>query len=185
LIRAGLDPDRLEPDDLAALDEFHALGRAATAASARLARVAPGDRVVDVGAGIGGPARFLAGRLGASVTMVDPTARFRRLAEALVRGTGLADRITVLEGTAEALPLPDGSFDLAWTQAVSENVADKPAMAAELARVVAPGGRVATFEIVMPDFRARMDGLARNVGEARIGLVQAVLTRAGTAGGGS
>ena len=145
---AGLDPERLDPDDLAALDEFHALGRAATVALARLAGIAPGDRVIDVGAGIGGPARFLAGTLGASVTAVDPTARFCRLNEALSRGTGLAGRVSVVQAGAERLPFADASFDVGWTQAVSQSVADKSAMFGELARVVRPGGRVAMFEIV-------------------------------------
>jgi ubiquinone/menaquinone biosynthesis C-methylase UbiE len=145
---AGLDPDHLTVDDLAPLDEFHALGRPATIALARLASVTAGDRILDVGAGIGGPARFLATRYGARVTALDPTPRFLRIAEALNRSTGLADRVRVVEGDALALPFEDGAFDLVWTQAVAQNVADKPRFIAELARVVAPGGRVASFELV-------------------------------------
>jgi sarcosine/dimethylglycine N-methyltransferase len=65
--------DRLDPDDLAALDEFHALGRPATLALAELAAIRPGERVLDVGAGIGGPSRVLAGRYGAQVTARCPS----------------------------------------------------------------------------------------------------------------
>lgn len=145
---AGLDPDHLELDDLAPLDEFHALGRPATVALAQLAAVMPGDKLLDVGAGIGGPARFLAARYGARVTALDATPRFLRIAEALGRGTGLAEQVRIVEGDALALPFADGAFDLVWTQALSQNVADKARLIAEFARVVAPGGRVALFELI-------------------------------------
>src|SRR3954462_13255697 len=72
-------PGQVEPDDLAALDEFHALGRPATLALADLAQIRPGERLLDVGAGIGGPSRVLAHHYGARVTAVDPTERFRAL----------------------------------------------------------------------------------------------------------
>ncbi len=75
------------------MDEFHALGRPATIALAQLASVTAGDHILDVGAGIGGPARFLAARYGARVTALDATSRFLRIAEALTAATGLADRV--------------------------------------------------------------------------------------------
>lgn len=145
---AGLDPDHLTVDDLAPLDEFHALGRPATIALARLADVRPGQRVLDVGAGIGGPARFLASCYGVYVTALDATPRFCRIAEALTRGTGLDDQVRVVEGDALDLPFSNGSFELAWTQAVGQNIEDKARFLAELARVVTPGGRIALFELV-------------------------------------
>lgn len=145
---AQLDPEELDIDDLAGLDEFHALGRAATVALAELADVQPGGHVLDIGAGIGGPARFLAARHRARVTALDATARFCKAAELLTRGAGLADRVTVVCADALALPFVDGSFDVAWSQAVSQNIADKQRFFAEAARVVRPGGQVALFEIV-------------------------------------
>ncbi len=147
LREAQLDPDALEIDDLALLDEFHALGRAATVALAELAAPSPGERVLDVGAGIGGPARYLAARFGARVTAVDATPRFCRAAEMLTRGAGLGSQVEVVCADALALPFADGAFDLAWTQAVSQNIADKRRFIAELSRVVRPGGRVALFEV--------------------------------------
>jgi SAM-dependent methyltransferase len=145
---AGLDPEALDIDDLAALDEFHALGRAATQALAELAGVPRDDRVLDVGAGIGGPARVLAARYGARVTALDGTPRFCRAAEMLTRGAGLDDRVEVVLGDALALPFADATFDLVWTQAVNQNIADKERFVGQLARVVRPGGRVAMFELV-------------------------------------
>jgi SAM-dependent methyltransferase len=148
LREARLDPDALEIDDLALLDEFHALGRAATLALAELAAPGPGERVIDVGAGIGGPARYLAARYGVRVTAVDATPRFCRAAEMLTHGAGLDGQVEIVCADALALPFADGSFDLAWTQAVSQNIADKRRFIAELARVVRPGGRVALFEVL-------------------------------------
>ena len=130
------------------MDEFHALGRPATIALARLASVTADDHVLDVGAGIGGPARFLATRYGARVTALDATPRFLRIAEALTEGTGLTGRVRLIQGDALGLPFDDGAFDLVWTQAVAQNIADKDRFIAELARVVAPGGRVAMFELI-------------------------------------
>jgi SAM-dependent methyltransferase len=145
---AGLDPEALDIDDLAALDEFHALGRAATQSLAELAAVERDERVLDVGAGIGGPARVLAARYGALVTALDGTPRFCSAAEMLTRGAGLEDRVRIVLGDALALPFADATFDVVWTQAVGQNIADKRRFVAELARVVRPGGRVAMFELV-------------------------------------
>jgi SAM-dependent methyltransferase len=142
----GADTERIDPDSLAALDEFHALGRLATLALADLAGLRAGERVADVGAGVGGPARTLAHHFGAQVTAVDPTARFCRLNEMLTARTGLADRVEVVHGGAGDLPAQ--GFDLVWTQALWQSVADKGELAAGLRALVAPGGRLAVFEVV-------------------------------------
>lgn len=142
----GRDPDHVEIDDLAGIDEFHALGRPATMALAELVGVEREAKVVDVGAGLGGPARFLADRYGARVTAVEPTRRFREACAELTRRAGLADLVQTIDGTATELPVSDGSMDLAWMQAVAISVPDKVAMARELHRVLRPGGRLAFFD---------------------------------------
>ena len=146
LRKAGRDTERIGIDDLAGIDEFHALGRPATMTLAELAHVERGAKVLDIGSGLGGPARFLAGRLGAHVTAVEPTERFRTGCIELTRRAGLADQIDVVEGTATNLPVPDGSIDVAWMQAVSISVSDKVGMAREIRRVLRPGGRLAFFD---------------------------------------
>jgi SAM-dependent methyltransferase len=145
---AGLSPSALDSDDLAGMDEFHALGRAGTLAQAKLAEVRAGDRVLDVGAGIAGPARTLARHFGAQVTALDPTPRFCRLARTLVERCGLSDTVTVVEGDGYALPVAGGSFDVVWTQAVWQGIEDKPAMAREIRRALRPGGRLTLLEVV-------------------------------------
>jgi SAM-dependent methyltransferase len=146
--QAGLDPEHLRVSDLAALDQFHALGLPATVALAELAELQAGERVLDVGAGVGGPARVLAARFGAAVVAVEPTARFRRLAAELNAATGLQHAIEVVDADGTALPFADASFDLVWTQAVLANVADPAALAAEAHRVLVPGGRWALSDMV-------------------------------------
>jgi sarcosine/dimethylglycine N-methyltransferase len=142
----GRDADRVQMDDLAGIDEFHALGRPATMTLAELAGVERDAEVIDVGAGLGGPARFLASRYGARVTAVEPTRRFREACAELTRRAGLADLVRTVDGTATELPVTDGSMDLAWMQAVAISVSDKVAMARELRRVLRPGGRLAFFD---------------------------------------
>jgi MPBQ/MSBQ methyltransferase len=145
---AGRPVDRIDSDDLAALDEFHALGRPATLALAVLAEIDDGDVVLDVGAGIGGPSRTLARHFGARVTALDPTERFCRLNRAITERAGLADRVAVVEGDARELPFGDESFDVVWTQAVWQGIEDKARVAMELQRVLKPAGRLAIFEMV-------------------------------------
>jgi SAM-dependent methyltransferase len=145
---AGRPTEPLDPDDLAALDEFHGLGRAATLTLAVRAGLSPGDRVLDVGAGIGGPARVLARHFGARVTALDPTERFRVLGEELTWRAGLADRVTFVQADARTMPFGAGAFDLVLTQAVWSSVEDKAAMLAEIHRVLVPDGKLVIFEAV-------------------------------------
>lgn len=148
LVAAGKDPEHLELDDLAPVDEYHVLGRAATMALAGAAAVSAGDQVLDAGSGIGGPARALARIFGAEVTAVDITREFCEVAEDLTRRLGLAGRVHIVEANALALPVADASFDVVWTQHLSMNVADKAGLYREFRRVLRPGGRLAFFDIV-------------------------------------
>ncbi len=144
---AGKDVERLTIDDLQLVDEFHSRRRLATEELARLLAPEPGARVLDVGSGLGGPARYLAQVHGCRVSGIDATAEFVAVATELARRTGLADRVDFRHAAAPALPFPDASFDLAWTQNVAMNIADRPRFYAELARVLKPGGRLALQDV--------------------------------------
>ena len=145
---AGLDPDRLTVDDLAPVDEFHIRGRTATEELAALAEPARGQRLLDVGCGLGGTARYLAARIGVEVVGVDLTPEYCRLGSMLTERVGLADRIEFRAADALELPFGDGSFDQIWTEHLTMNIADKPRLFRQLRRVARVGGRLAFHEVV-------------------------------------
>jgi sarcosine/dimethylglycine N-methyltransferase len=140
LVAAGKDIDALSVNDLAPADHFHGGAKKATDRLARLAGLRPGQRVLDVGGGIGGPARTLAAQYGCTVTVIDPTESFVRAGAALTARLGLADRVTHRAGNALALDVPPGAFDVVWTQNSGMNIADKETLYAGFARVLLPGG---------------------------------------------
>ncbi len=148
LTAAGMDIDHLTVTDLAPLDQFHTGGIDATRALATVGGIAPGMTVIDIGGGLGRPARVLAQEFGANVTVVDLTESFVKTGAALTARLGLADRVTFHHGDALALPFTDGSFDLAWTQHATMNIADKERLYAEIHRVLRPGGRLVFHEIL-------------------------------------
>lgn len=147
LERAGRDISRLAPADLAPVDAFHMRGRAATVELARRAGVQRGMRVLDVGSGLGGSARYLANEHDCEVTGIDLTHSYVEAARELARLVGLERRVRFEQASATALPFPDASFDLAWTEHVQMNIADKRAFYGEIARVLVPGGRLAFHDV--------------------------------------
>jgi SAM-dependent methyltransferase len=152
LAAAGKDLDALTIDDLAPADQFHGGGKDATLRLARLAGLTPGLRLLDVGGGLGGPARTLAVEFGCRVTTIDLTESYVRAAELLTARLGLGAQVTHQVGDALALPFDAGAFDVVWTQNSGMNIADKARLYAGFHRVLRPGGLLATQEA---GFRAR------------------------------
>jgi sarcosine/dimethylglycine N-methyltransferase len=145
---AGLDPEqRLWPGELAPLDHFHTGGIRASRELLELARIRAEDRVLDIGAGLGGAARLLASEVGCRVDCIEMSPDYCAGAVLLNRLTGLEDRITVHQGSALDLPFPHDSFDVVWMQNVGMNIADKRKLYGEIARVLKPGGRYAFQEM--------------------------------------
>jgi MPBQ/MSBQ methyltransferase len=151
LEQAGKDVAQLAPGDLSPVDEFHTRGRPATIDLARLARVTAREKVLDVGSGLGGPARFLASTCGCQVTGIDLTADFVATAERLTRLTRLGDKVSFCQGNALAIPFDAATFDVVWSQNVAMNIADRPRLYAEIRRVLRPGGRYALSDVVAGD----------------------------------
>ncbi len=144
---AGRDIDALTREDLDAWDQLHVGGARATCDVATLAKLEPGERVLDVGCGLGGPARALAAEFGCVVTGVDLTKEFCRAAEMLTARLGLSDSVAFRVGDARKIPVEDGAFDVAWMQHVSMNVDDKGSLLAEVRRALRPGGRFVFYEL--------------------------------------
>lgn len=147
LAEAGKSLSALQPSDLATLEDFHSLGRFATVALIELAAITPGDRVLDAGTGIGGTARLVADERGAHVTAVDLTAEYCDVATWLNAAVGLGDMIEVQTADVTELPFEDSSFDVVLSQHVQMNVRDKRRLYAEAHRVLAPGGRLALWDV--------------------------------------
>lgn len=140
LQRMGKDIAALTPADLAPIDEFHIRGREATQELATYAGVHPEWAVLDVGSGLGGSARFLAGAYGCHVTGLDVTQAYCEVATMLSQRLGLSSRTVFQQGSAVALPFADATCDLVWTEHAQMNIADKAQLYGEMARVLKPGG---------------------------------------------
>lgn len=148
LREAGKDPDRLDALDLSTVDEFHVGGAEATRDIAAAAGIDAGSRVLDLGSGLGGPARLLATEFGATVHGVDLTPDFVRTASSLTRRCGLDDRVTFSPGSILQLDSVPGPFNVATLLHVGMNISDKASLFHEVARVLKPGGVFAIYDIM-------------------------------------
>ena len=146
--RVGIEPEDVTVAQLAPLDNYHAFRLAGTVALAAAAGISAADRVLDVGGGIGGPARQLADRFGCTVTVLDLTREYCAVGERLTTWTHLGNRVSFVNASALDMPFEDASFDVVWTQHASMNISNKDGLYREVARVVRPGGRFAFFDIL-------------------------------------
>src|SRR3984957_6845823 len=148
LIAIGPEDQRLTPQQLGTLDQFHTRGLAATAELAKLAGITAGMSVLDVGSGVGGPARFLAATYGCRVTGVDFSEPFVDAARYLTERTGQGGQVSFQTADALELPFDVGRFDIALLQHVAINISDRARLYREIRRVLKAGGRFATFDVV-------------------------------------
>jgi ubiquinone/menaquinone biosynthesis C-methylase UbiE len=133
------------------VDQFHGGQVESTRELAELAKVSAGMRVADLGGGLGGPARFLAGKYGARVDVADLTAEFCHLGEKLTRKTGLEEKVRFTCASATASGLPGRSYDLVWMQNAAMNIKDRSALYNEIRRLLVPGGRYVFQEVLAGD----------------------------------
>ncbi|MCX7143013.1 MAG: class I SAM-dependent methyltransferase, partial [Proteobacteria bacterium] len=148
LAAAGKDVNRLTPKDLAPVDEFHVGGRLATVAFAEQFALRPGMRLLDIGCGIGGAARYFASEHGCQVTGIDLSAEYAAVANALAARVGLSERVSCRQGSALALPFEPGSFDGAYMFHVGMNIEDKAKLFREVRRVLTPAGVFGIYDVM-------------------------------------
>jgi SAM-dependent methyltransferase len=150
---AAITPEEqtLTVSQLAPIDQFHIRGVFATAELATAAGITPSTRVLDLGCGIGGPARYFAATFRCKVTGVDLSPAFIDAAMYLTARSELSDRVSFQVGDALHLPFEDASFDAVFLQHVAMNIEDRPALYAEARRVLTPGGQFVTYDLVLRD----------------------------------
>lgn len=134
--------------DTAAFDEFHMRGRQATRELADLAGLSKGQKVLDLGCGLGGPSRLLAAEYGCQVIGVDLIFEYIRAATLLSRRVGLARNAMFQVGNMAMLPFGDNCFEVTWSQHTLMNIENKSALYRQVHRVLKPGGLLALYEIL-------------------------------------
>lgn len=148
LKETGKDVDALAPSELAGADEFHLGWRAATAEFAKSLGFLRGSHVLDIGAGVGGPARYFAECHAVRVTGVDLTEDYVSAANGLTRRCGLSDLVTFRRANALALPFEASTFDGAYSIHAAMNIADKAMLFAETRRILKPGARFGIYDVM-------------------------------------
>ncbi|BCH09114.1 SAM-dependent methyltransferase [Mesorhizobium sp. 131-3-5] len=148
LADTGVDVAHLRAGDLEAVDEFHIGGIAATRELIGQMGLKPGAMLLDIGSGVGGPARFAANEAGADVTGIDLTQSYVDIATSLSKRTEMADRTHFVQGSALDMPFADADFDAAMILHVGMNLPDKKKLMGEAARVLKPGGVFAVYDVM-------------------------------------
>ena len=151
LANAGMSTATLDWTLLEGIDQFHVGGAVATALLAGRLNLSPGSTVLDLGSGLGGPARHLAATCGCHVTGIDLNPPYVELANHLAERVGLGALCDFQVGDVVDPQFADGAFDVVWTQHVAMNVADRSALYAQVARLLAPAGRFAMYDVLQGD----------------------------------
>jgi SAM-dependent methyltransferase len=177
----------LTADDLYPFDQDHYGGLGAVDALARRAGITRASLVLDICAGLGGPARFLASRRGCRVVGVELHPGRAAGMQRLSRLVGVGRMVRVVRGDATALPFGAARFDACMSQEALLHVADKAAVLAEARRVLVPGGRLAFSDwIAHPGLgdleRARLEDWMAAVTLQSLDGYRALLGRAGFGG---
>lgn len=149
LIEDGVDPAHPTIETLAPFDHFHGRGLEATKELADALDVSASDHILDIGSGIGGPARYLAHRFRCRVTGIDLTSDFCEIARQLTSRLGLEERVEFEQGDALSMPFADASFDGAYSMNVSMNIENKSRLYEEIYRVLRPGGWLVLSELAV------------------------------------
>jgi ubiquinone/menaquinone biosynthesis C-methylase UbiE len=145
LAKLGKFTDNVTVEDLP-VDHFHARGFPATQDLADRLPIEPGQHIVDIGCGLGGPARYIAKRFQCKVSGIDITPAFVDAGSKLTALVRMQEQVKIELGDGQSLPYAPSSFDGAYSQHVTMNVPDRPKFFAETWRVLKPGAFFALTE---------------------------------------
>ena len=146
LVELGHAPQKITPEILATVDHLHTGGLKTTRDQAERLALDPDARVLDIGCGTGGPARYLAHNYGCKIEGIDLTPEWVDTGRELTKRCGLSDKINIQLGNALELPFADQSFDVVWCQNVTMNIEDKTGFLDNIYRVLKPGGLFTSTE---------------------------------------
>jgi SAM-dependent methyltransferase len=152
-IRGGVESlgrtiDSVTVDDLAPVDEFHIGGRQASEHFLDQLDLTPEKHILDVGCGLGGPARFAANRYRCQVDGIDLTPEYIETGRVLCGWVGLEKRISLHQGSALSMPFTDDTFDGAYMLHVGMNIEDKAKLCSEVSRVLRPGSLFGIYDVM-------------------------------------
>lgn len=148
IVSAGKTTETITVDDLALIDEFHIGGRRASEEFLDQLGFSSQMNILDVGCGLGGPARLVASRYGCRVTGIDLTAEYVETANVLCNWVKLDQRVSLRQGSALAMPFAEGSFDGAYMLHVGMNIEAKEKLATEVARVLRPNSAFGIYDVM-------------------------------------
>ena len=137
--------------DTGAFDEFHIRGAEATRELANLVGLSQGQKVLDLGCGLGGPSRFIAGEYGCDVTGIDLIPEFIQIASAIAEKVGLTDKVRFQLCNILDLPFKADAFDMVWSQHTLMNISNKAKLFNQIHRVLKPNGILALYEVLAGD----------------------------------
>ena len=143
----GVEKNKITREHISSVDEFHIKGAEVSLEMAKEAELSKELKVLDVGCGIGGPARMIADVFGCSVTGVDLTNEFIRTASLLSQLVGLSGKTEFMTADATELPFEDNIFDVVWTQHAQMNIEEKEKLYSEIHRVLKREGRFIYYDI--------------------------------------
>lgn len=144
----GLSPDTATVNDLSPVDEFHIGGRQASGHLLDQLNIQQNSKILDTGCGLGGGARFAAQTYGALVSGIDLTSEYIETGRVLCEWVGLADRVTLQQGSALSMPYTDGCFDCAYMMHVGMNIEAKDELFTEVHRTLAAGAKFGIYDIM-------------------------------------
>ncbi len=148
LADAGFDTNDLEPNVFAGADEFHIGGRKGSEYVAKALDIESGQRLLDIGSGIGGPARFIANTLDVTVEGIDLTPEFVEAAVEITEMVGMTEQVSFEVGSATSIPFEDDTFDASTMLHVGMNISDKELLFSEMARVTKPYGSIVVYDVM-------------------------------------